>query len=382
MSHRRFWLLGTILSSVRNRGLWAGISLAYVLTRAVIRDWAGGRRRELTHLGMAALLGAGAWLGASELLVGRIESGAAAAWATVLVGLSASAISIGLSHFTLHEAAHPQVIYRSLAGLLLTLVTAAIAWLGFDRWHALYAHDPASAMLWVLLIAVVMISFNDALAWFVRGFMFKTSTTGAENDLLALSEDGRWRASVHEAGHAIAYGLCDRIPEDAYACVAPDLLTSEGGAVGFPHPRDACDLTRERLEWMMICVEGGPAAEELVFGSRTVLGAIDVRQLNHLALSYMATGLGEVVDLEATTEPEVQANRAAIARCRERTQKTAAAFVAANRDAIERVARELMEAEFMDCKALEEAVRTVQPIPGLPRMTWPGTLPTIERAPY
>lgn len=328
---------------------------------------------------MGVLTGASVWLVATTTLNGSLGSGSAAWRAAVLLALGLAGIAIGGAHFLLKPTSRSQVIYRAMNGVVFAIVVGFVAFLGFDRWSSLYRDDPAGAVLWGLIVVATMFGFQETVTWCIRCVMFRSATTGDINDLLALTEDGRWKVAIHEAGHAVAYGLCATIPEDAYACIEPDLLTAEAGAVGFPRPTDATEMTKDRIEWMMICVEAGPAAEDLFFGDRCVLGAMDMNQLSGLAFVYLMSGFGEVVAMEPTSEQEIQANRAAVERLRERIRKLTADFLARNMDCMERIAKKLIEVEFLDCEGLEVVLRTAKSIPCRPLVSWPAAIPSISR---
>lgn len=328
---------------------------------------------------MAALVAGSLWFIATHALIEKIDSGFTAWLSAILIALCVSGIAVGASHFVLRPTSRPQVIYRAINGVMFSIVVGFSAYLGFDRWSFLYREDPASATLWGLITVAILFGFYDVMAWFIRSVMFRSVTAGEVDDLLSLTKDGRWRVAIHEAGHAVAYGLCTTVPEDAYACIEPDLLTAEAGAVGFPRPTDASELTKERIEWMMLCTEAGPAAEELIFGDRCILGAMDMNQLNGLAFTYLMSGFGEVISLEPKDEHEVQANRSAIGRLREKNKVLTTTFLAQNRDLIEQLARRLVELEYMDCEELEAGLRNVAVIEGQGLVSWPASIPSIPR---
>ena len=382
MTRHRFWYLSAFISTTRSHGLWSGIRLSFVLARSVVRPWLGVHRDALGGVTMLALLAGAVWLLVTTTLNAPVKSGAAAWQAAVLFAVATAGLVVGCAHFLLRPTSRPLVLYQALKAVMLSVALGFVAFLGYERWLDLHRIEPAGATLMGILVMAVLLGFHETISSFIRSAMFRGVLDGVAagelKQFLALDAEGRWRVAIHEAGHAAAYGLCSTIPEDAYACLEPDLLSMEAGAVGFPRP-DATEMTKERMEWMMICSEAGPAAEELFFGDRCLAGVMDVNQLHGLANAYLLAGFGEPIDMEPATEPALHANRLAIGRVREKITSITAGFMALNKDTIEKIANRLLEVEFMDCKDLQGALQDATPLPDRSLMSWPGSIASVPR---
>lgn len=379
MSKERNLILGAIRSTIRSRGLWSGISLIAIFARGGLRSWFGRHHRSVIAAIMVGVSAGGGWLGARLADgISSIRSPADVWWAASLLGLSISALSIGIAHFVLPLNYRRQVWLRSVYALSFALFVGGIGYLGFDHWHRLYGADPASAVLFGLVAMAVIFGFREVVSWFLRSLLIRDMAVGDIADVAALTEAGRWRVSVHEAGHALCYGLCVSVPEDAYVGLDSDLNNLVAGAVSIPSPKDPTEVTKERMEWSMLMTMAGVAAERVFFGESSMCGGGDSQSVNNLAGIYLASGHGEVFVMSPENKLDVDANREAIGRLRDRFAEAAETFVRENKDLCEMLAKEIERVEFLDCEGIAAFTGAViHPQSWVP-VTWPKTIPVIQ----
>lgn len=376
MKLKWYWRISAIWSTTRSRGAWSGARLAYLLIKGPIKEWLGVYGKALGHIAMLAL-GVGSiglvWQFAATK---GVETAGEALAVPVGLAVAFAGIAIAVAHFILPATHRSQVVYRSLQAVLFASLVGGAAYLGHARWMSLYSTDPASATLWGLFVLAVLVGFFDVMGWFARSALIRDLYTGDVGSIASINAAGRWHIAIHEAGHAVCYGLCNSVPEDVYAGIDPDLLASHAGAVAFPQPKGFQEITSKRIEWMLMCTEAGAVAEEVFFGDRTPLGAGDSNQSGEVALVYLMAGLGEVVSNEPKTEPEIAANRAAIRRLRDKAQQRARILLEANKGAVERIATRLVEAEFIDSDELATLVKDIAIPEGMERISWPTDIPS------
>ena len=378
MQSKKWWATKAIMSSIRTRGVWSGISLTAVLLRSVLRTWFGHHQRTVISILMFGILVAGGWAGmhiftdlAAIRTPGDIWS------AAVLIGLALSAVSIGSAHFLLTPIFQRQVWLRSVYALGFASVVGGLGYLGFERWKLLYAEDPASAVLWGLVVTPVIFGFRDIVFWFMRSVLVHEATAGGLDDLASLTEAGRWKVAIHEAGHAICYGLCAAVPEDAWVGLDLDLNNLVAGSVNIPTPKDPTEVSKSFMEWSMLMTMAGVAAERVFFGDSSMNGRGDNQSVQVQAAAYLVAGHGEIYDMEALTEPQIAANRAAIARVRDHFSVLAESYIQANKEMCESLAKEINKMEFLDCEGIAASVSKAVYPTGWIALAWPASLPVI-----
>jgi hypothetical protein len=296
---------------------------------------------------------------------------------TIFSALALGGIAIGLAHFLLPTSYRRQVWLRTIYAIFFATLVGGIAYLGFDKWVQLYRQDPASATILGLLTVAILLGFREVAVWFLRSFLIRDMNISDTSDLPSLSEDGKRRVALHEAGHALCYGLCTAIPEDAYIALDSDMNDLMAGTVNIPTPKEPTELTRERLEWMMLMNIAGIVAEEIFFGEGSILGGKDMDSLNNLAAAYLSAGHGEVFVMEPSDELNVMANREVIKRLRDNIREQAMGFIGLNKVSCEAIAQEILAKEFLDCEEIAAMVAQVIVPEGWQRMAWPTALPVI-----
>lgn len=367
-----------ITSSIRSRGLWSGVSLTALLIKSHTRDWFGKHHRRVTSTAMAGLIIVAGILGYHSLGGQETLNTGGHIWQSAfLTTLALAGLAVGLAHFLLPIAYRRQLWLRTIYAVFFATLVGCIAYLGFDRWTELYRQNPASATLFGLLAVAILLGFREVAIWFLRSILIRDMSVGDISDLASLSEEGKWRVALHEAGHALCYGLCTAIPEDAYVALDSDMINLMAGTVNIPTPKDPTELTRERLEWMMLMTIAGVVSEEVFLGEGSLLGGKDMDSLNNLAAGYLSAGHGEVFMMEPSSELDVTANRGAIGRLRDKMREEAMDLIRQNQQICEEIAKEILATEFLDCERIAATVAPVVVPKGWQRMTWPASLPVI-----
>jgi len=364
--------------TLRARGLWPALSLSNLLLRKFIREWFGRHHRRLINFVMA---GTAAYAGYAlyEILTGSFIPSGKAEWMLIPLALvaSVSALTVGVGHFILPQTLRRQLWLRAAMALFVAPFFCLAGYYAFDHWASLFAKDPAATTLMGLVIAAITYGMRDVIAWFLRCVMIRDMGVIDMTDLASLTDEGRKHVSIHEAGHALCYGLTEAVPVDAYAYVDSDNFSLISGAVSIPIPRDPTEVTRPLMEWHMLMTMAGIAAEEVIIGTSTMIGSGDIEAFTKLAGTYLVAGHGECYDMNAKSEGEIAANRAAIVRLRDHYAEKARQFIATNRSLCEALAIEINAVEFLDSERIAKFVHRVQLPEGWQLITWAKSVETI-----
>lgn len=262
----------------------------------------------MMNTAMAALFGVASW-SAYRLLAGAVAmESAGAVWrVAVYFALILAGILIAVAHFTLASTYRRVLQLKSITFVLYAATIDGIGYVGYDAWSRLYNAQPAGATLLALVVAVVPYGFGDIVFVFFRILLVKDMAALTNTkELPALSEEGQYRAGIHEAGHAICYGLCKGVPEDAYVVIDQNMNELIGGKVNLPVPREPTDFSRPHIEWELLMLMAGVAAEEVVFGEGSMLGAGDMSALNTNGAIYLMAGHGDVYEMHPDDERDVE----------------------------------------------------------------------------
>ena len=210
--------------------------------------------------------------------------------------------------------------------------------------------------------------------------------------------DERRLVAYHEGGHAVVATLTPGADPVDKVTIVP-----HGHALGATRQlpeEDRRNYRRDLLLGRLAVLLGGRAAEELVFGEPTTGAESDLREATRIARQMvgawgMSRALGPVsfeIDDAARANPlrpeyaEATATRLdeAVRELLEEAHRTATAVLAANRDALDALAAELLALEVVDRARLEELV-VAHPVPAggaVPAPVPEGVLPSApEDAP-
>lgn len=370
-------LISTILSAARSRGLWYGLTLSTILLRSWLRRWFGEHHRKVSNAAMLGLLSLGAWVLGAAIRATPPTDPLGLASVPIIIAFGLAAVAVGLGHFVLQPVLTRQVWMRCLNGLFVAACVAGLGYAAYDEWRAFYTSAPAPAVYVALLCAIVVFGFRDVFVWFLRSVLIRDTGVLDLADVSSLTPEGRHRVAIHEAGHAICYGLTTAVPEDAYVCIDTDLNSLIVGSVTIPTPKDPTEVTKERLEWSMLMTMAGVAAEHHFFGEKSLSGSGDIASMSQLATAYLSAGHGEVFDPAPADELGLSANRAAIGRLRDHYASLAEVFIQANHSLCEEMARLVEKDEFVDCTSIAGIVGSVALPEGWKRTTWAASVPTI-----
>jgi cell division protease FtsH len=200
---------------------------------------------------------------------------------------------------------------------------------------------------------------------------------GPERRSLALSEEEKWLTAVHEAGHALVGALVPGNDPVHKVTIVPR-GRAMGVTISLPE-KDRFGLKKSEVEARLAMYYGGRVAEQEVFGADQVsTGAQqDLKQIADLARRMVTEwGMSDVLGAlrYAAPEEEVFLGRAItrtqnvseetarlidaeVKRIAGEAEERARALVRAHRDALERLARALMEHETLEAAEVLQAIR-------------------------
>jgi len=200
---------------------------------------------------------------------------------------------------------------------------------------------------------------------------------GPERRSLALSEEEKWLTAIHEAGHALVGALVPGNDPIHKVTIIPR-GRAMGATVSLPE-KDRFGLKKSELEARLAMYYGGRVAEQEVFGEDQVsTGAQqDLKQIAELARRMVTEwGMSESLGAlrYAAPEEEVFLGRSVtrtqnvseetariidteVKRIAGDAERRARAIVREHRDALERLARAMMEYETLDSVEVLQAIR-------------------------
>lgn len=349
-----------------------------ILAKHRAKDWFGRHHQVVINISMLGLFSICAYAAYWALTKhGRIDSGGDVWRVTVLLAAALAGSIVSIAHFTVQPVYRRVLLMKSIQFTFFAVMVGGLGYIAFDAWASLYAKQPAEATMMALIAAVVLYGLSDIAFLFARSALVKNMAMADLKELPSLSEGGKYRAAIHEAGHALCYGLCNAVPEDAYVVIEEDLNDLIGGRVNLPVPREPTDFTKPHIEWELLILMAGVAAEEVVFGDGSMLGGGDMEGFNLNGSLYLMSGHGEVYAMKPENELDVAANRAAIGRLREEFREKAKSFIQANRALVENMARDLCALEYMDCEEIAKRVGKVVKPEGQVTVKWPDSLAVL-----
>jgi len=197
--------------------------------------------------------------------------------------------------------------------------------------------------------------------------------------------------AVHEAGHAVFFGLGRSFPEDLFAYVEEDIPTPDevvqskgvvvGGAVQTLNDLGqlwvTTEMGRAELYAMLGMVCGGTAAECVEYGRSSLSHLLDAGEFERRARLYLTLFPQEDLPFFCKPEGEHEAatNARSIAVLRERVEAAARSFLEANRRVLQALAQDLDRFGEMNVDQLAPHLARVQPAAGFERFDWPASAP-------
>jgi hypothetical protein len=368
-----FWRTRAIAQTARRHGAWAGFRLCLTLLRSILREYFGRHHRFLIALWYVGLLTAGvAMLVSLRNGFAAAAMGAGELWqGLIALATGMTMILIPMGKVCLSKEFQQQLWFYCLGAWAFAAFLGGIVFVFFEPWMGFYERSPATAALVAVACIGVFIGFRAAIGWFVRALLKPAYAVSDAAEMAGFSEIGRRRVCIHEAGHALCYGLTEGIPEDAAVGVDTDSFNVVSGVVTLPQPRDLTSVTRPLLEWHMLRLVAGSAAERHFLGEDSICGAGDQDMFVKIAAQYMLAGYGEVFTMNAKDASEVEANRNAVRRLRDQYAEHASRFITENSDVCANLARLIEHREYLGCEELAAFEWRVTPTHGDWPLRWP-----------
>jgi cell division protease FtsH len=211
--------------------------------------------------------------------------------------------------------------------------------------------------------------FDGALERVIAGVQSSTTLNDHERRVVA----------YHEAGHALCRELLDSVDRVHKISIVP-----RGSALGYVvnlPDEDSYLKTRDELIDQMTVLLGGRVAEQVVFGAVTTGAANDlqrVEEITHAMIHHYAMGTGDAPQSALKDQALSDLTR----RLRDEQQRELAfeahraawELIDAHRELLDRIARELLEAETLERPQIDRIMD------GVPRIERRGPAPDLRVA--
>lgn len=377
MSH---WWFKAIADTIRRHGIWAGFKLTIIFFRGELRKHFGRHQKTITNLWFAAMFSAGVAIA----LYLRQHAAQSDTSADMLQGAILFAIAIALmiipsGKLCLSGVFQQQLWLHCISACLFAIFLGACGYFFHDAWSQAYARNPASATLMTTMGCGVIVGFGNAIGWFFRSLIKPAHQCVDPSEIAGLTEEGRRRVCLHEAGHALCYGLCYGTPEDAAIGIDTDSFNIMMGVVNLPTPRDPTEVTKSYLEWQMLNLMAGSAAEKHFLGEESVCGSGDLMAMQTVATMYLMAGYGEAYQADAKEAIEVEVNRRAIDRLRQTVKVKAARLIELNEYLCRELANIIDQTEYVGCEQIAGLVNSVIFPEGIERLKWPSSIIVCQK---
>lgn len=271
-----------------------------------------------------------------------------------------------------------------VASVCYGFLCVALCWFGWRHALALAARDPQAFSAFILLAVVVVVAFAHPLSLFARFLVMRATAnhyafeTPYHQILAVRPRRGGFRqTAVHEAGHAVMYGLGARLPEDASAFIDTDTISPSVGQVSFPGGRNG-DFAFDLLEWKLFTCLAGLVAEKIDTGTHGFGAGGDMRVWQELAIPYLLLRTDITFFEEPKTDLEMESNKRELAALKKQMLVAVTRFLRANWTVVERIAASLEEVEYLDYKQLADLLKGVKRTAGMPTANWPPELGGVD----
>lgn len=367
--------IGIIWTSMRRHGLVSGLRLAWILYAAKARNALREYSDPITTISWIAVGATGVWILGS---IPGIEprSGGSIARAAAQAGSGLLLLLVCFCRFFAPQSLFPFVVARSALAFFILLVMSAISYGAWGTLVEVWTADPAYASAVAAAMAIVGFA-----CWTVAHFAFTAIVSKRYRRAAQLaspiptlgrpfSEAELQRVGLHEAGHALMYGLSDRVPEDLLAMIDKEEVFALGGAVSGSY-LEPLELTRTNFQWQLLMLHGGMAAETVFFGEHGAASANDVEAVRNIAAGYLLAGFGPVYRREVQNDFEQRANDEALKVVHEKFLHDAISIVEANRALVEEVAEALVRNECLDYEQMRPYLARMKRDMTTIRVSWP-----------
>lgn len=211
-----------------------------------------------------------------------------------------------------------------------------------------------------------------------------------------LPVQARRRVAIHEAGHAVFFGLGNTIPEDLFAWMDDELPEPKEVVEGEPSEAMAAgavssfssladkvlmlDLHRREMLVLLGMLCGGGAAEAVFYGAPSAGMIADAGMFEARAREFLALFPDQrwPYFIRAVDEEERKVNAASLAGFRAHMLDLATEFVRENKSVVEAVAKALQEKGELDVEDLRRLLAGVIAVVGFERFDWPSDMPAMH----
>lgn len=294
------------------------------------------------------------------------------AFSEVLIGSSLCVAS--LSALTLPR--HVQHNVHPLHIVPFRLALVAVLWL-VSRIEISQVHQ----IFIGLSVVLVWLLVGPWLAEWIRLVQYTSMhqrKVASERDIgLLMNDRSRRRVCVHEAGHALIYGLGSSIPEDLFAFLDPMILDGRAGAVGFSEEMAIDRTTVEQLRFRLVVIVAGAAAEDAFLGDVSSGCYGDYEDFDDVGELYLRTA-GAMWFTNPKNASEAEVNARALAELKKQCFDLAKTILLANKDphdALCSALDKLGELAYPDLLPILSNVE-VDPAWNAPVPVWPEDMPT------
>lgn len=377
MADKQFSYRRLFVGTAHSHGLLPAVSIMLTLLvsklrRALPRYYGALRLLALLACAAVAVLAAGALPAQVRAVHGGLSVLRAACLAIVCLVAGITLLIATL----LPRALRAQALLRTVTAAIGAVLIAALAALSYDAWASPYHANPLGAtMLAVVLVAVATL-FVEPLLVFARFVLVGRAATDI-GEIPALTPEGRRRAALHEAGHALCFGLGTHVPEDAAAMLDPHVYGTFAGMVRTTMPHDPLQITRELLEWHLLVQQAGRAAEEVMLGQASAGAIGDMAQFQQYAALYLQAGFGDGWCLEPKDDAARRLNQAALDRLVPEYLSRAKTLVSVNQALVETLAGQLLVHRYLDCQDLRALLKGFVVPDGFERLVWPSSIAVL-----
>jgi hypothetical protein len=211
-----------------------------------------------------------------------------------------------------------------------------------------------------------------------------------------LPAQARRQVAIHEAGHAVFFGLGNTVPEDLFAWMddeLPELSEVVEGdrraalAVGAVSSFNSLtekvltlDLHRREMLVLLGMLCGGGAAEAVFYGAPSAGMIGDAALFEGRARQFLSLFPDQrwPYFIHAVDEEERKVNAASLAGFRAHLLDQAMEFVRTNKPVVEAVAKALQEKGELDVEDLRHLLPGVKASAGFERFDWPADMPAMH----
>jgi hypothetical protein len=200
----------------------------------------------------------------------------------------------------------------------------------------------------------------------------KTSTSIPEPEEILFSEDMRI-AAIHEAGHALMFGVLDTILSSLYAFINKRALCSSksftlGGQVAAKSKPHSFQY-KTSMEWQMLLSLAGMEGEKALLGVCSSGGLSDMEHYYSKAQLYLASGCSALLYFPVPEKDwEIKTNKESLELLLENQRGLLVQFFKENRQILSELADTLILKERLKAHDLKPFLDKVVSVPGMPQL--------------